>query len=85
MDRNQVRSFVERDWDAFARIDREAARDPKTAADPLGAYRIACALLEHMRCVRPDWPTESERAADFEHHVEQKRTLDRASRALAAR
>jgi hypothetical protein len=85
MNRDQARAYIDRDWGLFERIDRDAAREALASEDPLAAHRIACALYEHMRAVRPDWPSERERAADFAHHVELKRILERASRALAAR
>jgi hypothetical protein len=43
------------------------------------------ALYEHVRRIRPDFPTERDRAEDLAHHVALKRLLDRASRALAVR
>lgn len=43
------------------------------------------ALYEHVRRIRPDFPTERDRAEDLAHHVALKRLLDQASRALAVR
>jgi hypothetical protein len=35
-----------------------------------------------MRRVRPDWPSDAERAEDLAHHLELKGWFDRAARAL---
>jgi hypothetical protein len=37
-----------------------------------------------MRQINPDWPTEAERQEDLAHHLELKRTLDRAARVVLA-
>jgi len=54
-----------------------------------GTYRrtleASHALYEHVRRIRPDFPTDRERAEDLTHHVALKRLLDQASRALAVR
>lgn len=46
---------------------------------------ISHALYEHVRRVRPDFPTERDRAEDLASHVAFKRLLDSASRALTLR
>jgi hypothetical protein len=43
------------------------------------------ALYDHVRRIRPDFPTPRDRAEDLAHHVALKRLLDDASRALAVR
>ncbi|WP_437812025.1 hypothetical protein [Sorangium sp. So ce1078] len=43
------------------------------------------ALYDHARRVRPDFPTERERAEDLAHHIELKRLLERAAGAFAVR
>ena len=46
---------------------------------------VSGALYEHVRRVRPDFPTGRDRAEDLAHHVALKLLLDRASRVLAVR
>lgn len=46
---------------------------------------VSGALYEHVRRVRPDYPTDRDRAEDLTHHVALKLLLDRASRVLAVR
>ena len=52
---------------------------------PETTLRASQSLWVHMRCVRPDWPSEAERAEDIAHHVELKRRLDQAGRGLGSR
>jgi hypothetical protein len=46
---------------------------------------VSHALYEHVRRVRPDFPTDRDRAEDLAHHVALKSLLDQASRGLAVR
>ena len=50
---------------------------------PAGALAAGEALLLHVRSVDPDWPRESDRAADLAHHVELADKLARASDVLS--
>jgi hypothetical protein len=74
----RARSEVEREKRAhWARLHGE-----RTYRATLDASH---ALYEHVRRIRPDFPTERDRAEDLAHHVALKRLLDQASRALAVR
>jgi hypothetical protein len=84
MDRDAVRAFLERGWAVAERLEREHWASVRRT-DAEASLRAARALYEHMRRLRPEWPSEAERAADLAHHVEQKRWIDRAARAFAAR
>lgn len=48
-------------------------------------WGVGQALRQHAKQVRPDWPTQADRADDLEHHVELTRLLDRAAHAFARR
>lgn len=43
------------------------------------------ALYEHVRRIRPDFPTDRDRAQDLADHIALKRLIDQASRALPIR
>lgn len=80
------------DLRAFARRDRPAVEDVKREhwtrrhrEHGMATLRAGHALYEYARRVRPDIPTERDRAEDLAHHIALKRLLDRASRALALR
>ena len=79
-----VRAFAQRDRARAARAKR-AHWAELHASDPLATLAASGALHEHLRAVRPGYPTAADRAEDLAHHIEQKRLLDRASRALAVR
>ena len=53
--------------------------------DGNATLRAAHALYDYVRRVRPDYPTEQDRAEDLAHHIALKQLIDRASRALAVR
>jgi hypothetical protein len=84
MDRDGAR-FLLRPWKEVEAVKqrhwvREFARRGHAAT-----FGAAQALWAHMRGVRPDWPTDAERAEDLAHHLELKRRVDQAGRALADR
>jgi hypothetical protein len=85
MDPAAIRAFARR-----ARTDVEREKRAHWARlHQDGTYRamleMSQALYEHVRRVRPDFPTDRDRAEDLAHHVALKRLLDRASRVLAVR
>jgi hypothetical protein len=83
VDRDDVRAFLLRGWAQAERLEKDHWARRHREEGPLAPFRAVSALLEHMRRARPDWPGASEREADLAHHVEQKRLLERASRALS--
>ena len=85
MDPADIRAFAGRDWAAAEASKRAYLAERAREGDGMWAFWAAQALFEHMRALRPDFPTEADHAGDLEHHVALKRTLDRASRALLAR
>lgn len=85
MKSTDARQLVRPDWTALASVKRarEKARFRDGGAD--ATLRAASALWMHMRSVRPDWPSERERADDLSHHVELKRQIDLASHGFTRR
>ena len=85
MDRDATRAFVERDWGAFERLRfaERAARYRKEGA--AGTVRRSRALWHRVRSMRRGWPTRTARAQDLAHHVELKRTLERAAGGFTVR
>ena len=55
------------------------------ALGPVRTIRASQALWQFVRRLRPDWPTQRDRAGDLAHHVELKRKIDRAAHVVAAR
>jgi hypothetical protein len=68
-----IKRFAGWDWQRLSAAKREwwAGRTPEAR------LRAAHALREHMRAVRPDWPSPAERQEDLEAHIRLSRLLRR--------
>jgi hypothetical protein len=82
VDRASARAFVERGWEAAEALAQEHWAREFDRGGPAATLAAAGALWEHMRQVRPDWPSESERADDLAHHLALKGAIDRAAGAF---
>ncbi|MGH8119988.1 MAG: hypothetical protein ACRESK_05165, partial [Gammaproteobacteria bacterium] len=51
---------------------------------PEAAMQASMALWEHLRQVRPEWPTAQERQEDLNHHLLLKQIFQRAADTLVA-
>jgi len=85
MDPEHLRAFARRDRSAVEQLKREHWARQFREHGGLAALRAGHALYEYARRVRPDIPTEQDRADDLAHHIALKRLLDRASGVLAVR
>jgi len=85
MDRERVRAFAIRDYEAVAREKAHYWAERIERLGPAEGMRAAELLREHVRAVRPEWPTPDDRAADLAAHVHLCALLSRASRALSPR
>jgi hypothetical protein len=82
---DDIRAFVNRDWDAVAASKTAywAKRFQREGWQP--AWEAAQVLRAEMRRVRPDYPNERERALDFAAHLALRDKLDRAASAFSRR
>lgn len=85
MDPRAVRAFVNRDREAVDALKRAHWVRRFREGGPVAALDVAHALYEHARRVRPDWPSDAERADDLAHHVELKRLFGMAARVFSRR
>jgi hypothetical protein len=85
MDPADIRAFVQRDRGEVEREKRAYWAKRHGEAAHVAAFEISGALYEHVRRVRPGFPSERERAEDLAHHVALKQRLDEVARALAVR
>lgn len=69
MDRTGLIEYAQRDWQATAALDVAYWRRRKEEDRAEEGLRIGDMLRRHARLVRPEWPTEKDRAADLEAHV----------------
>jgi hypothetical protein len=79
-----ARAFVERDWEAAAALKGAHWAREFAARGAAATFEASAALWQHMRIVRPDWPTDEDRRDDLAHHIALKRAIDRAARVFAA-
>ena len=85
MKRGDIEAFVRRDWREAATAKHQywAERFRQEGWRPV--WDAAQALLVHVRRVRPDYPTDADRAHDLDHHLAFRVALDRIADAFARR
>jgi hypothetical protein len=81
---DDVRAYADRSWHRLRELEHEHWAREFAARGPLATFEASQALWAHMRCVRPEWPTEEDRRADLAHHIALKQALDRAASAIAS-
>src|SRR5262245_5346793 len=77
-----VKAYAARAWHLAAELKQDHWARELAERGPLATFEASQALLEHMRCLRPDWPSEAERSEDLAHHIALKRAIDRAAGAF---
>ncbi len=82
MNPEDLRAYARRNWRAAEMRKREHWAREVAERGPLATFEASQALWEHMRRLRPDWPSPEERRADLAHHVALKRALDLAAGAF---
>lgn len=85
MNREQLRAFAIRDYEAAAREKTRYWAERIERLGPAEGIRAAGLLRAHVRAVRPEWPTPEDRAEDLASHVRLCALLSTASRALSPR
>ena len=83
MNPGDVRAYLERGWALIEDLDREHWAQEFVRRGPDAAVAAAEAFRQHVRSIRPEWPSADERRADLAHHVELKRAIDRAAGVFA--
>lgn len=78
LDLEDVRAFARRRWDV-AEVEKREFIAAQYRADPIAHTRSIDALRDHLRSVRPEWPTRADLEDDLRDHIELKRKLDRAA------
>lgn len=75
---DDLRAYVRRDWAVLAEAKR-AHWLAQRALGPAHAARVVDDLRNQVRAVRPDWPSDEERAADLASHIRVAEILRRGS------
>ena len=85
MDPAHIRKFARRNRAEVETSKRRYWAEQHRAFGPARTVQVSQGLWQYMRRLRPEWPTERDRAEDLAHHVELKRKIDQAARAFATR
>lgn len=85
MDPAAIRAFVQRSRSEVEDEKRAYWANQYSERTYHRTLEASRALYEHVRRIRPDFPTDRDRADDLAHHVALKRLLDQASRVLPVR
>ena len=80
-----MRAFARRDWERVGVLKRAYHAQRIRGEDPDAGFLLAQRLREHVRGIRPEWPTPRDRADDLAHHLELKEKLERAARGFSGR
>ncbi len=78
MNPEDLRAYAQRAWHAAEALEQEHWAREVAERGRLATFEASQVLWEHMRRLRPDWPSPEERREDLAHHVALKRAIDRA-------
>jgi len=81
VDRDDILAFARRDWAMVAESKTRYWLERKRTLSAAELLAVGDQLRRHALTVRPDWPTEAERAADLATHER----VTEALRAVPAR
>jgi hypothetical protein len=73
--RESIRAYAERAWEEVAEAKLRHWSAEKERHGPAHLLRVAEALREEVRALRPDWPSKRERSADLATHARVSRSL----------
>ena len=68
MDRDDILAFARRDWAMVAESKTRYWLARKRTLSAAELLAVGDGLRRHALAVRPDWPTDAERAADLATH-----------------
>ena len=69
MEPGDVRAFIDRGWDEKDWLKRRYWAERRRIEGPVATLAASSALRNHIRVLRPEWPTEQDRAEDLQHHL----------------
>lgn len=82
MDPRDAKAYVDRGWAAAEALKQEYWAKEFAYRGSGATLEASHALWQHMRLLRPDWPSDEERRGDLAHHISLKRLIDRAAGAF---
>jgi hypothetical protein len=69
VNQDELRAFANRDWKLVEEAKRRYWVERKRQLSPGESLAIVEDLRQHVRALRPDWPSAAERAEDIEVHA----------------
>jgi len=69
VDRDDILAFARRDWSQVAEAKTGFWRERKRGVSAEEMLAIGDQLRRHVQSVRPEWPSEGERADDLAVHL----------------
>jgi hypothetical protein len=85
METKDIVEYSNRNWEQLSRLDREHWNSAYRAFGFEVTRSSSYALWQHMKSVRPEWPSSQDRHCDMEHHIKLNKLLDQASYGLSLR
>lgn len=79
-----LRAYAQRAWHVAEALEQDHWAREVAQRGPMATFEASQALWEHMRALRPDWPSDDERRQDLADHIALKRLIDRAADAFLA-
>ena len=80
MNAGDLAAYAGRDWNQMAELKTRHWREMRAREGAIGMLRASEAASRTIRLLRPDWPSEQDRAADYEEHLRLCRILEEADR-----
>jgi hypothetical protein len=68
MNPSDIQSFMKRGWDRKEALKGEYWAEQHRKKGASATLVASTALRDHLKALRPDWPTAEDRAADLRHH-----------------
>ena len=84
MNPRDAKAYVGRGWTAAETLTREYWAKEFASRGSEATLEASHALWQHMRLLRPEWPSDEERRGDLAHHISLKRLIDRAGGAFVS-
>ena len=78
---DDIKAYMERDWDAVRRWKDEYTAERIARLGPMEAFRMADELRRYALWINPSWPTPEDRREDLAAHERLAETFRRAAAA----
>jgi hypothetical protein len=77
-----LRAYAGRAWRVAETFKQDHWARETVERGPLATFEASQMLWQHMRALRPDWPSDDDRRQDLADHIALKQLIDRAAGAF---